>query len=330
MLDKHNREINYLRISVTDRCNLRCIYCMPKEGVSVIGHDDILRYEEILRIVKAAVKLGIVKARVTGGEPLVRRGIIQFLGTLSAIPEIRETSITTNGLLLCKVAEQLRGAGVRRINVSLDSLRPERYAEITRGGDIRKVMEGIAKAHEAGLSPIKINMVPLKGINEGEVVDFARLTLKLPYQVRFIELMPFAKTNSAFESEYLSNELIEERIREHYELEEIVPHEGDASGPAKLFRIRGAEGKIGFISSISRHFCSSCNRLRLTADGHLRSCLFSDQELDLKGPLRAGCTDEELGELINESIRKKPAFSDQNRKNPAIKKCAKGMSAIGG
>lgn len=330
MIDNHNREINYLRISVTDRCNLRCVYCMPKEGVSVLGHDDILRYEEILRIVKVAVGLGIIKARVTGGEPLVRRGLIEFLRSLSSIPEIRDTSITTNGILLGEYAERLKNAGVRRINVSLDSLKPDRYARITRGGDIGRAMEGIAKAHACGLSPVKLNMVPLRGVNEDEILDFAALTLKLPYEVRFIEMMPFEKTYNEFKSEFLSNEVVEGRIREVYGLDDIRPAEGRARGPAKLFKIRGARGAIGFISSITEHFCSSCNRLRLTADGHLRACLFSEEEVDLKGPLRAGCSDADLQMLISEAIAKKPARSRDLKEKPGLRKCAKAMSAIGG
>lgn len=330
MIDSYNREINYLRISVTDRCNLRCLYCMPKEGLSLLGHDDILRYEEILRVVKAAVGLGIVKARVTGGEPLVRRGVVQFLGCVSAIPEIIDTSITTNGILLSEMAEDLRNAGVSRVNVSLDSLKPERYREITRGGDVHKVMEGIAAAHRAGLHPIKINMVPLKGVNEEEVLDFARLTVNLPYQVRFIELMPFEKSKADFENGFLPNEHLEEKIREVYELEEINSGRGRADGPAKMFRIRGAKGEIGFISSISEHICSSCNRLRLTADGHLRSCLFSEEETDLKDPLRSGCSDEELKKLISLAIARKPETTKSVKGKPSLRKCAKAMSSIGG
>jgi cyclic pyranopterin phosphate synthase len=329
MIDSHNREINYLRISVTDRCNLRCVYCMPKEGVSLLGHDDILRYEEILRVVRAAVRLGIVKVRVTGGEPLVRRGLVQFLGCISAMPGIIDTSITTNGMLLGEMARDLRDAGVRRVNVSLDSLRPERYAEITRGGDLKKVMDGIAAAHKAGLHPIKINMVPLKGVNEEEVLNFARHTINLPYQVRFIELMPFEKSKADFENGFLPNELVEERIREVYELEEIIGR-GCADGPAKMFRIKGAAGELGFISSISDHICSSCNRLRLTAEGHLRACLFSDEEIDLKGPLRAGCSDEDLQKLISLAIAKKPAHTRLIKGRPPLRKCAKAMSEIGG
>lgn len=330
MIDGHNREINYLRISVTDRCNLRCIYCMPKEGLSLLGHDDILRYEEILRVVRAAVGLGIVKARVTGGEPLVRRGLIQFLGCISAIPGIMDTSITTNGILLGEMAGGLREAGVSRVNVSLDSLKPERYKEITRGGDVHKVMEGIAAAHREGLHPIKINMVPLKGVNEEEVLDFARLTINLPYQVRFIELMPFEKSKADFDNGFLSNDLVENRIREVYELQEIDSGRGRADGPAKMFRIKGSAGEIGFISSISEHICSSCNRLRLTADGHLRSCLFSEEETDLKGPLRDGCSDEELQRLISEAIARKPEQTKSTKGKPALRKCVRAMSSIGG
>lgn len=331
MLDKHNREINYLRISITDRCNLRCVYCMPKEGVSSVGHDDILSYEEILRIVSAAACLGIVKTRVTGGEPLVRRGVIDFLRALSSIPGIADTSITTNGILLGEYAAKIKQAGIRRINVSLDSLRADRYSEITRGGKINKVMEGLARANECGLRPIKINMVPMRRFNEDEVLDFAALTLKTPFQVRFIELMPFIKKpHTGFNDEFVPNEQVEAAIRKNYELEEGSPFRESAGGPAKVFRIKGARGELGFISSVTGHFCNRCNRLRLTAEGHLRGCLLSDNEIDLKGPMRAGCSDEELKELIRECIFGKPEHSKDSGMGLALRKCARTMSSIGG
>ena len=190
MIDQYERDINYLRVSVTDRCNLRCTYCMPKEGLSQIGHDDILRYEEILRIIRVATGEGITKVRITGGEPLVRRGVAEFIASLRTIPALNDISLTTNGILLEAHAEQLFAAGIRRINISLDSLNADKYARITRGGDIRAVLSGIRKVREAGFDPIKINIVAIKGFNDDEVLDFARLTLSNPYQIRFIELMP--------------------------------------------------------------------------------------------------------------------------------------------
>ena len=190
MIDQYERDINYLRVSVTDRCNLRCTYCMPKEGLSQIGHDDILRYEEILRIIRVATGEGITKVRITGGEPLVRRGVAEFIASLRTIPALNDISLTTNGILLETHAEQLFAAGMRRINISLDSLNAEKYAQITRGGDIHAVLRGIRKVRETGFDPIKINIVAIKGFNDDEVLDFARLTLANPYQIRFIELMP--------------------------------------------------------------------------------------------------------------------------------------------
>jgi len=221
MIDSYNREINYLRVSVTDRCNLRCIYCMPKEGVSVIGHDDILRYEEILRIIHASMKLGIMKVRVTGGEPLVRRGILVFLRELTAVEGLRDVSLTTNGILLESMADEIYKAGIRRINISLDSLNPGKYRDVTRGGSLEKVLRGIQEAFRAGFSPIKINVVAIKGFNDDEILNFARQTIDKPCQVRFIELMPMGRAEMDHEGKYLSNEAIVEEISRAFTLEPL-------------------------------------------------------------------------------------------------------------
>jgi len=203
MIDSYNREINYLRVSVTDRCNLRCIYCMPKEGLSVIGHDDILRYEEILRVIRASIQLGIAKVRVTGGEPLVRRGILDFLCKLKTIDELRDVSLTTNGILLESLAEGIFEAGIRRINISLDSLNPEKYEHVTRGGSLERVLRGINEARRAGFFPIKINIVVIKGFNDDEILSFARQTIENPYQIRFIELMPLGRVGMDHEEKVI-------------------------------------------------------------------------------------------------------------------------------
>ncbi|HRT63134.1 MAG TPA: GTP 3',8-cyclase MoaA [Syntrophales bacterium] len=305
MRDSYNREISYLRVSVTDRCNLRCLYCMPKEGVSLLGHDDILSYEEILRVIREAVALGITKVRVTGGEPLVRRGLLDFLHALKQLP-LQDLSLTTNGILLEVYAEKLFDAGIRRINVSLDSLHPEKYARITRGGNLHSVLRGIERAERIGFAPIKINTVALRGINDDEILDIARLTLEKPYQVRFIELMPTGRIDADVSERYLSADVIMARIGAFRKLHAADRHGRGIDGPARIYRMEGAMGEIGFISPVSSHFCDLCNRLRLTADGHLRSCLLSDDELDLKTPLRSGCTDQELRDMIRQSILKKP------------------------
>jgi len=330
MIDKYNRDINYLRVSITDRCNLRCTYCMPKEGLSTIGHDDILRYEEILRIVAASVKVGIAKVRVTGGEPLVRRGVVDFIRSLGSIGGIDDISLTTNGILLEACAQPLFTAGIKRINISLDSLDAAKYAGITRGGDLQAVLRGIAAAHRAGYSPIKINTVTIKGFNDDEILDFARHTIDMPYQVRFIELMPLGEAGACNDGRYLSNELVRETIGNAYELEPLNGSRNAVDGPARLYRIAGGRGAIGFISPVSEHFCDSCNRLRLTADGHLRACLLSDDEVDLKGPLRSGCSDNDLQELIKATVAKKPMKHGMIHDGNAIRKCRKDMSAIGG
>ena len=331
MIDKHNREINYLRISITDRCNLRCVYCMPKEGISFIGHEDILRYEEILRIAEAAVKTGIIKIRVTGGEPLVRRGVIDFLSSLKKVEGLRDVSLTTNGILLEDYAEEMFDAGIKRINVSLDTLSPDKYRDITRGGDINKVIRGIRKAHDTGFAPIKINVVAIRGFNDDEIIDLAKLTRDKPYQIRFIEFMPVG--DSALENSlgYLSNDEIFKYIERFSPLERAYMGSGGTDGPARMYTMKDARGKIGFISAMSHEFCSSCNRLRLTADGLLRACLLSDEPtVDLKTPLRSGCSNSELEALIRDLISRKPIGYKTGCQQIQRKKCVTNMSSIGG
>lgn len=332
MLDKFKREISYLRISITDRCNLRCVYCMPKEGLSLLGHEDILRYEEMLRIVRIARKLGIVKVRVTGGEPLVRRGVTDFLEALGKL-DLEDISLTTNGILLESLADPIRKAGVARINVSVDSLDPARYSRITRGGDLSAVLRGLGRAEAAGFSPIKINVVTVRDFNDDEALSFARLTLEKPYEIRFIELMPMGGEKGSADK-YVSNDELMERIGC---LGRLLPvesgeQEKNFGGPARRFRLEGARGVIGFISPISHSFCHACNRLRLTADGGLRACLMVDGEIDLKTPMRRGCTDEELELLIRQAIMSKPRGQqpDGTGEDCSRRKCAREMSTIGG
>jgi len=330
MIDQHNRNINYLRVSVTDRCNLRCRYCMPKEGFSQIGHNDILRYEEMLRVIRSGIRLGISKVRITGGEPLVRRGIVDFIARLKSIEGLTDISLTTNGVLLQQYAADLFGAGIRRINVSLDSLNKEKYAAITRGGDLNVVLAGIREAERVGFAPIKINTVAIRGFNDDEILTFAAHTLDKPYQVRFIELMPLGHAGADNHNHYLSNDVVMGIIRQAYPLEAVNGQRNNVDGPARLHRIAGGRGGIGFISPVSRHFCHACNRLRLTADGHLRACLLTDEEMDLKGPLRGGCSDAELEDLIRQAIAKKPLSHTLANEERHLRKCVKDMVAIGG
>jgi len=283
MIDGHGRKINYLRLSVTDRCNFRCRYCMPEGGVPLLPHGEILRYEELLLVARTAVKLGIEKIRITGGEPLIRKGILGFLSRLAELPGLRQLVLTTNGLLLEEMAESLKSAGVQRLNISLDSLVPENFARITRGGDVSRVLSGIAAAERAGF-PIKLNMVVMRGVNDHEVVDFAALTLDKRYTVRFIEFMPSGGEGVEWRSQVVPGREILELVSKRYPFDEI--RRGELAGPAIDYRIRGAAGKIGVITPVTGHFCDGCNRLRVTASGKARGCLFSRKETDLKPLLR--------------------------------------------
>ena len=329
MLDKFNREINYLRVSITDRCNLHCSYCRPKEGISLQGHDDILRYEEIIRIVSVAVKMGLVKVRVTGGEPLVRKGFVDFIAELKKIDGLRDISLTTNGILLEEFAQKIFDAGICRINISLDSLNKDKYFHITNGGDLDAVLRGIARAEEVGFAPIKINTVAIKGFNDDESLDFARLAADKPFQVRFIELMPVGKTNLDYGEDYMPTSQLIDKIRQSYKLEQIKNKKNKSDGPAKIYKIKGGRGEIGFINPVSDHFCSTCNRLRLTSDGKLRVCLLNEKEVDLKTALRENCSDAELEKLFWDAVLLKPEQHDLVCTENSLKKC-RNMSAIGG
>ena len=307
-LDAYNRPISYLRISVTDRCNLRCIYCMPPEGVEWRPHEEILRYEEIETIAQAAAKLGITKLRLTGGEPLVRLGIEDLVRQLARIPGIDDLAMTTNGILLSRYAAPLAEAGLQRVNVSLDTLRPERFERITRLGRLEDVLTGIEAARQAGLEPIKINTVVIRGMNDDEVVDLAKKTMETGWDIRFIEMMPLGNGGLAdgdwHERVVTGNEIRRKIEAELGNLEPAKVTKG--GGPACYYRLPGAMGTLGFITPISEHFCYQCNRLRLTADGQLRPCLLSDQEIDLRTPLRAGAGVAEIKRLILQAIEIKP------------------------
>lgn len=308
-LDSFARPINYLRISVTDRCNLRCVYCMPAEGIPLLTHQDILTFEEIQRVVQAAAALGIHKVRITGGEPLARSGLPKLVRMIAAIPEIDDISMTTNGHLLPRYADELAAAGLNRVNISLDSLRDDRFRALTRVGTLSRVWDGLAAAERAGLTPIKLNVVVIRGFNDDEVLDFAHMTLGQAQHVRFIEVMPLGHNDLWAEDGYVSVEEVRQQIEVRFGPLEPVGRAALplGNGPARYWRLPGAAGTLGFISPISDHFCASCNRLRLTADGRLRPCLLSDAEIDLRGPLRAGKDDVALGELISQAVANKPA-----------------------
>lgn len=319
------RTINYLRVSITDRCNLRCLYCMPAEGIPLISHHDILRYEEIVRLVRVYAQQGITRVRITGGEPLARKGVVNLVAELAQVPGIEDLSMSTNAVLLREYARPLKHAGLRRVNVSLDTLHPESYARITRTDKFREVWEGIQEALSVGLAPLKINVVTMKGINDHEVRDFARLTLCLPLAVRFIEYMPTGG-GTWDPSQVFTTAAIMKTLEE--EFGPLVPHVQESNGPASRYRLAGSVGEIGFINPVSNHFCASCNRLRITADGHLRTCLFSDDETDLKPFLRPGDSDEKLIEVLREALGRKPRQHQFTATQ--FTPCQRTMSAIGG
>jgi len=323
--DSYHRRIDYLRLSITDRCNLRCTYCMPEGGVAWLGHEDILSYEEILHLVQVVARMGISKIRITGGEPLVRKDILFLCANIAATPGLKSLSLTTNGLLLQQYARGLFVAGIKRVNISLDTLKPEKYAAITRRNAFEQVWNGIRTAQETGFSPIKLNAVVMRGINDDEIEDLACLTYHYPFEVRFIEFMPFQAEEG--DNRLVSADAMLERLNRVAPLLPAVSE--NSNGPARLYRFPNALGKIGIISPISEHFCHTCNRLRLTADGKLRTCLFSLEEHDLRTPLRQGASDQDLIHLIRAAISRKPERHVLD--NRLLRKCiSRPMVKIGG
>lgn len=303
MQDAFGRKVDYLRISVTDRCNLRCIYCMPKEGITWIPSAEILRYEEIATLAKIMAELGVTKVRITGGEPLLRADLPDLVRMIKAIPSIDEVALSTNGVLLAGQARALAGAGLARVNVSLDTLRPDRFLEIAGRPGLKKVFSGIEQAEAWGLTPIKINVVVIKGKNDDELEAFARLTLKCNWVVRFIEVMPVTSQILGLDA-FISCHQMLERLKDLGPLEPVAFQGGN--GPARYFRLPGGKGCVGVISPLSHSFCDRCNRVRLTAAGRLLPCLFGQEAVDLKGPLRQGASLEELKEVILRAITIKP------------------------
>lgn len=306
LVDRLGREITYLRVSVTDLCNLRCVYCMPPEGVKKLSHNAILRYEEIAEVVRVAAQHGVRKVRLTGGEPLVRSDLPELVHILASIPGIEDISLTTNGLLLEKMAPALQAAGLKRINVSLDTLQPEKFARITRGGSLETTWRGIEAAERVGMRPVKINVVAMRGVNDDELPDLARLTITRGWDVRFIELMPVSNQAPWGEGfpdpakAYLPVPEIK-TILAPLGLEAI--EENSSEGPAREFRVRGGTGRIGFITPVSEHFCLACNRMRMTADGHFRPCLLHDGEIEFLSGLRKG---EPVIDYLRQAVEAKP------------------------
>ncbi len=327
LIDGHGRRIDDLRVSVTDRCNFRCQYCMPAEGLKWLERDGVLRFEEVTRLVRLFAELGVESVRLTGGEPLVRRDFPALCAMLAHVPGLRDLSVTTNGFLLERDAAALVAAGVKRFNVSIDSLQRDRFFEMTRRDALPRVLQGLhALASQPGVGTIKINAVALRGYTEEEVLPFARFAREHPYEVRFIEFMPLDADQAWTADSVLSGAEIRELVASEFPLEE-EPREPSAT--ARTYRFAdGTPGRLGFIDPVSHPFCSDCNRIRLTADGKLRTCLFSLGETDLLTPLRAGASDDELEVVVRDAVWRKELKHRVNE--PGFQQPARTMSAIGG
>ncbi len=323
--DSFNRRIDYLRVSITDKCNLKCVYCMPSKGLKYFNNADLLTDDEIVRFIQIAHNNGLRKVRITGGEPLVRENIISLVAAIKDIG-IHDLSLTTNGIMLSGLAGELKQAGLDRVNISLDTLDAARYMEITKGGDIDRVHESIRESERVGLTPVKINMVPIRGMNDDEILSFASLTLEKNYHIRFIEFMPATCNGIWSRGRCVSSAEVLEEISGLGPLESF---EFRGRGPSRNFRLKGAVGVIGLISPLSDHFCGFCNRLRLTADGKIRPCLFSREEVEIRTPMRSGATDEEINRLFLRAVRVKPQRHLLNESAGAARHL-EAMSKIGG
>ncbi len=327
LVDSFGRKITYLRLSVTDRCNLRCFYCMPQADFNWMPQENVLRFEEITTLVRVLARLGIRKVRLTGGEPLVRNNVLKLIEDISRIAGIREICITTNGVVLPDMTDRLVTLGVRHINISLDTLKRDKFEEITGRDLFDRVWNGIEKCLEADIPCLKINFVMIRGRNHDEIADFAMLTRQLPVEVRFIEFMPIGKGSNWGEQFFYPSDKALEQIEKR--AGKLVRKERTAfSGPAELYRFQDGRGSIGFISPLSHRFCNECNRLRITADGRLRLCLFSDIEMDLRQMLRTGINDEDLAAFFMDAVKTKPARYMARTQN--LPSCNRRMSSIGG
>jgi GTP 3',8-cyclase len=303
-LDRFGREIHYLRISLTDHCNLRCVYCMP-EDMTFRPNKELMQDDEVVQLVRLFSNLGFDKFRLTGGEPTVRAHIVELVSQIADIPGVRSLSMTTNGVLLPRLAQPLAKAGLQRVNISIDTLNPDKFRRLTRWGSLEDIWQGIQAAQTAGLTPIKLNAVVVRGYNEADVIDLARLTLKNPWQVRFIEMMPFAGATELQLNQVVTADEIQKNIENTLGPLQVT-NGGQLDGEARLYRLPDASGEVGFISSVTVPFCAACTRARLTADGRLRLCLLREGEVDLLTPLRAGASLEDLRQIILDGIWNKP------------------------
>lgn len=325
LIDKYNRKIEYIRISVTDRCDLKCLYCTPKDSDSYSRRRAILRFEEIARIVRCFADMGVSRVRITGGEPLVRKDMTLLVSQISNINGINDIAMTTNATLLSKYVFDLKNAGLKRVNISLDTLKPETFKIICGGGELNNVLEGIKEAVNIGLTPVNLNTVVMRGLNDNELIDIVHFAIETRANIRFIECMPVRHIVNLSRERFISIKEVKSLIESHFELESLPSSGG---GPASYFRIKGETIKIGFISPITQHFCESCNRVRLTAEGILRLCLGYKDGVDLRDYIRSGISDESLKEVIAKAIQNKPQ-GHQFSKNKCIP-IEQSMSMIGG
>jgi len=324
LIDRYGRIHDDLRISVTDRCNLRCVYCMPDVGMTFLPHNALLSFDEIVRVATVAASLGVSALRLTGGEPLVRKGLVSLVARLSDLG-FRDLSLTTNGMLLTPLAASLADAGLTRVNISCDSLRVDRFNSIRRRGDLKTVLASMDAAEAAGLAPLKVNVVILRGVNDDEILDFAAFARETGRVVRFIEFMPLDAQGQWDKSQLVAGHEIYEQVSQRWSLEAI---EAGGSAPAERFRFADGLGEIGLISSVTQPFCRTCNRLRLTSDGAFRNCLFSDDELSVRDLIRGGGGDDEIAELLRRSVWAK--FPGHAINEPDFLRPARSMSMIGG
>lgn len=324
LIDPFGRQIEYVRLSVTDRCNLRCFYCLPKDFKDFEEPSEWLSFEEIERVITSFTRLGVSKVRLTGGEPLVRKNLPKLASQLSEIDGLNDLSLSTNSVHLSKHADSLAQAGLSRINVSLDSLKEERFAEITGGGKLHKVIDGLMAAKKAGLKPIKINMVAMQDVNDDEFVDMTQFCIEHGFTLRFIETMPMGTPGEEASKHYLSLDVVRKQLQQHFDL---VPGVMPGGGPARYYQVKNSDVHIGFITPISQHFCESCNRVRLSADGTLYLCLGQDDAVSLREPLRKGVSDDELDNLIRQAIALKPERHEFNQKPSQV---VRFMSMTGG
>ncbi|WP_350343582.1 GTP 3',8-cyclase MoaA [Proteinivorax tanatarense] len=321
--DNYGRKIDYIRVSLLDRCNLRCSYCMPSSGVELMEHNKMITYEELIIILRASAKLGIKSVRLTGGEPLIKKGFLPFVKTVSKIPGIEDIALTTNGTLLSEMAKDLKDSGINRLNISLDTLQKEKFKKITGFDKLSETLAGIDKAIDLGFEPIKLNVVLLKNYNLEEIGDFVKLTIDKPLHVRFIEMMPLGQVTDNWKASYISWEDVLADVKNKFNICKTKGPQG--KGPASYYHVPSAKGTLGFISAVSNHFCDECNRLRVTSDGKLKTCLFSDGEVDLKAAANTNDVDKVI-EALKNGIKQKPRGHDIDRDTTTHRF----MSQIGG